>query len=120
MAPSRPDTLAGGCYRGLRADAPGGVAMAIREVAAAEAAPAHRIPLPFLLAPFAVAAGASTVADWTWPSMVTDHPLLLITLSSKNRFLLLTAPQLGIVAFFVVGFLRLVVTDPLTYLLDRE
>lgn len=81
---------------------------------------ARRIPLPFLLVPFALAASASTAADWTWPSLVTDHPLLLIALSSKNRFLLLTAPQLGIVAFFVVGFLRLVLTDPLTYLLGRQ
>ena len=80
----------------------------------------RRIPLPVLLVPFAVAAAASTVADWIWPSLVTDHPLLLITLSSKNRFLLLTAPQLGVVAFFVVGFLRLVLTDPLTYLLGRQ
>lgn len=83
-------------------------------------APARRIPLPFLLVPFAIAAGASVLADWIWPTLVNDHPLLLIGLSSKNRFLLLTAPQLGIVAFFVVGFLRLIITDPLTYLLGRH
>lgn len=49
-----------------------------------------------------------------------DRPLHLIALSSKNRFLLLTAPQLGVVAYFLVGFLRLIVTDPLTYLLGRQ
>lgn len=80
----------------------------------------RRIPLPLLLVPFAVAATASTIADWTWPSLVNDHPLVLIALSSKNRFLLLTAPQLGMLAFFVVGFFRLLVTDPITYVLGRE
>ena len=80
----------------------------------------RRIPLPLLLVPFAVAATASTIADWTWPTLVNDHPLVLIGLSSKNRFLLLTAPQLGMLAFFVVGFLRLLITDPITYVLGRE
>jgi membrane protein DedA with SNARE-associated domain len=45
---------------------------------------------------------------------------VLIGLSSKNRFLLLTAPQLGMLAFFVVGFLRLLITDPITYVLGRQ
>lgn len=45
---------------------------------------------------------------------------MLLGLSAKNRYLLLSAPQLGIAAFFVVGFLRLVATDPLTYMLGRQ
>lgn len=81
---------------------------------------ALRIPLRWLLVPVALSAGASMVADWTWPALVNSHPLLLIALSQKNRFLLLTAPQLDIVSFFVVGFLRLVVTDPVTYLIGRQ
>lgn len=80
----------------------------------------HRIPLRILLAPFVVAMIAGTIADWTWPSLVNDQPLLLIGLSSKNRFLLLTAPQLDALGFFVVGFLRLVFTDPVTYVLGRQ
>lgn len=80
----------------------------------------RKISLRLLLAPFVIAVAAGTVADWTWPSLVNDHPLLLIGLSSKNRFLLLTAPQVGAIGFFVVGFLRLVLTDPVTYVLGRQ
>ena len=79
-----------------------------------------RIPLPWLLAPFAVVAASGMTADWIWPTLVNDHPLLLLAMSAKNRFLLLTAPQLGMLAFFIVGFVRLLLTDPLTYLLGRE
>ena len=80
----------------------------------------RRIPLRFLLVPFGVVCVSSAIADWTWPSLLTEHPLLLLALSAKNRFLLLTAPQLGFVAFFVAGFLRLIVSDPITYVLGRQ
>lgn len=80
----------------------------------------RHIPLPWLLAPFGVVAASGMIADWIWPTLVNDHPLLLLTMSAKNRFLLLTAPQLGMLAFFIVGFVRLLLTDPLTYLLGRE
>ena len=81
---------------------------------------ARRIPLKWLLGPFAVFAAASVLADWIWPTLVNDHPLVLLTLSAKNRFLLLTAPQLAMTTFFVVAFLRLIASDPLTYLLGRH
>lgn len=80
----------------------------------------RQIPIAWLLAPFGVVAATSMIADWIWPSLVTDHPLLLLAMSAKNRFLLLTAPQLGALAFFTVGFARLLLTDPLTYLLGRQ
>ena len=79
-----------------------------------------RIPLAWLLAPFGVVAATSMIADWIWPTLVTEHPLLLLGMSAKNRFLLLTAPQLGMLAFFVVGFIRLLLTDPITYVLGRQ
>jgi membrane protein DedA with SNARE-associated domain len=79
-----------------------------------------RIPIAWLLAPFGVVAATSIVADWIWPSLINDHPLLLLAMSAKNRFLLLTAPQLGALAFFVVGFARLLLTDPITYVLGRQ
>ena len=90
------------------------------EAGTVEATPGRRIPLPILLAPFAVAAAGGMVADWVWPSLISHHPIVLLTLSSKNRFLLLVAPQVGVIAFFVVGFFRLIFTDPVTYLLGRQ
>src|SRR2546429_6342764 len=77
-------------------------------VEATPATPGRRIPLPVLLAPFAVAAAAGMIADSVWPSLISHHPIVLLSLSSKNRFLLLVAPQVGVLAFFVVGFLRLI------------
>lgn len=81
---------------------------------------ARTLPLRWLLGPFAAFVAASVVADWIWPAIVNDHPLLLLTLSAKNRFLLLTAPQLSAATFFAVAFLRLVASDPLTFLLGRH
>jgi membrane protein DedA with SNARE-associated domain len=110
---------AGACYGpGLPDEL--GVVMAVQEVSLPDTMQSRRIPLPLLVGPFAIAVAATTVADWIWPSLITDHPLALVALSSKNRFLLLTAPQLSFAAFFIVGFLRLIVTDPLTYLLGRQ
>jgi membrane protein DedA with SNARE-associated domain len=80
----------------------------------------RRIPLRFLIAPIVVLAAASIVSDWFWPKLVVDHPLLLIALNAKNRYLLLVAPQVGMLAFFVVGFARLVISDPLMYLIGRQ
>lgn len=80
----------------------------------------RRIPLPFLLVPFGAVALVAMVADWIWPTLVTNHPLVLLAMSPKNRFLLLTAPQLDATAFFVVGFVRLVLTDPITYVVGRQ
>jgi membrane protein DedA with SNARE-associated domain len=80
----------------------------------------RKVPLKLLLVPFAIAATGATIADWIWPQLVTSHPAVLITMSPKNRFLLLTAPQLGLIAFFVIGFLRLILTDPITYVLGRQ
>src|SRR4051812_48259311 len=85
-----------------------------------DTAPGFRVPLPLLLAPFAVAAAAGMVADWAWPSLISHHPIALLSLSSKNRFLLLVAPQVGAAAFFAVGFFRLIITDPITYILGRQ
>jgi membrane protein DedA with SNARE-associated domain len=38
-------------------------------------------------------------------------------LNPRNRYLVLASPQVDAIPFFIVGFLRLVLTDPLFYLL---
>lgn len=48
--------------------------------------------------------------------LATSHPLLLITLDSRNRYLIL-ARNVDVVPFFVIGVLRRVATDPLYWLL---
>ena len=80
----------------------------------------RRIPLAWLVTPIVVLSLAGTVADIIGPKLVTEHPLLQMFLNPRNRYLLLASPQVGAVEFFVVGFVRLVLTDPLGFVLGRQ
>ena len=63
---------------------------------------------------------AGTVADVLGPKLVTERPLLQMFLNPRNRYLLLASPQVDVVPFLVVGFVRLLLTDPLGYVLGRQ
>jgi membrane protein DedA with SNARE-associated domain len=52
-----------------------------------------------------------------WPTLQEDHPLLLIALSSINRYLILVSEDLDALSYYGVGTLRLLVSDPLFFLL---
>lgn len=86
----------------------------------APAAQRRRIPLPILLTPIVVLAVLGTVADIIGPGLINERPLLQMFLNPRNRYLLLASPQVGALAFLVVGFVRLVLTDPLFYLLGVQ
>jgi membrane protein DedA with SNARE-associated domain len=60
------------------------------------------------------------VADVLGPALITERPLLQIALNPRNRYLVLGAVQIAVVPFFVVAFVRLVLTDPLFYVLGRQ
>jgi membrane protein DedA with SNARE-associated domain len=79
-----------------------------------------RIPLPILLTPIVVLAVVGTVADVIGPGLINERPLLQMFLNPRNRYLLLASPQVDTVPFLVVGFVRLVLTDPLFYLLGVQ
>src|SRR5436309_1573454 len=66
----------------------------------------RRIPLVWLLAPYVVVVAAGYVSDVLAPNLVTHHPLLLMWLNPKNRYLILASPHVGVEAFFIVGFIR--------------
>jgi membrane protein DedA with SNARE-associated domain len=53
------------------------------------------------------------------PVLSRDHPLLLIVLTSNNRSLALASGDLSWMVFYSVGFIRLVLPDPLFFLLGR-
>ena len=74
--------------------------------------------LVLLIAPIVVITGMGLVATAFTPALATHHPLLLITLDSRNRFLVL-ARHVDLVPFVVVAVLRRVSSDPLFYLLGR-
>ena len=76
-----------------------------------------RRKLTLLLTPIIVLTVAGTLADWFAAAIIVDHPLLEMFLNPRLRYLTLASNKVGPVAFFVVGFFRLVLTDPLFYLL---
>jgi membrane protein DedA with SNARE-associated domain len=80
----------------------------------------RRIPLPWLITPIVVLTVLGSIADVAGPKLVTEHPLLQMFLNPRNRYLLLASPQVGAVEFFIVGFLRLVLTDPIGFILGRQ
>jgi membrane protein DedA with SNARE-associated domain len=79
--------------------------------------PRRRPRLPFLLVPIAGLVVASNVGSALAPSLVNDHPLTLLALDARNRHLVLVANSVDAVPYFVVGAVRLMLADPLFYLL---
>jgi membrane protein DedA with SNARE-associated domain len=79
----------------------------------------RRLRLAALLAPVAVLSAAGTLADWFAAPIITTHPLLQVFLNPRIRYLVLASTKIAAAPFFVVGFLRLVLTDPIFYLLGR-
>ncbi len=62
---------------------------------------------------------SSWIGDLLLSVLVDRHPLLFIALNSRNRNLVLASPNLDAGSYYSVAFLRLVVSDPLFFLLGR-
>lgn len=77
----------------------------------------RRRRLALLVTPIAILTVAGTFADWFAAALITEHPLLQMFLNPRNRYLILAANQVDPVPYYVVGFFRLVLTDPLFFLL---
>ena len=78
-----------------------------------------RRKLTLILTPIVLLTVAGILADWFAAAIITDHPLLQMFLNPRLRYLTLASNQVDPVPFFLVGFFRLVLTDPLYYLLGR-
>ena len=76
-----------------------------------------RRTLALLVTPIVALVVASTIGDALTTTWAQDHPLALITLNARNRILVLTTNQLDALPYYAVGTLRLLVSDPLFYLL---
>ena len=57
------------------------------------------------------------VVGGAWPKLVKEHPLLLICLSSRYRFLLATAPKIDALPQIAIGVLRNLASDPVYFAL---
>lgn len=56
------------------------------------------------------------VGDALWGGLVEDHPLTLVLLNAKPRYLVLTVNDLDPLTYYVVGTTRLLCTKPLVWL----
>ncbi len=81
--------------------------------------PAPPIPAAVLIAPIVALGVVGLLADGFGPALALRHPLLQVMLDPKIRYLVLTAHRVALVPWFVAGFVRLAIADPLWYLLGR-
>ncbi len=86
--------------------------------AAAPARPSRR-RLYMLLVPIVVLTALAYAGDIFAAGLVERHPLWLIALNTRKRYLALVVPHTDALSFFVVGTIRQVFSDPLFYLLGR-
>lgn len=77
----------------------------------------RRRTLTLLVAPIIGLIIASNVGDALATTLATTHPLTLIALNSRSRNLVLVTNQLDALSYYGVATLRLLVSDPLFFLL---
>jgi membrane protein DedA with SNARE-associated domain len=69
--------------------------------------------------PLAAIAGSAVVGNALAPTLVVNHPLLLLALNATIRHLVLTSTSVDFVPFLVVGLARRLTEDPFLFLLGR-
>jgi len=90
--------------------------------ATVDPAPARRAaPAPWLRNAVFATVGAAIVLGWVgdavWASLVDRHPLTLILLNAKPRYLVLTVNDLDWWSYYPVALVRLLCTKPLVWLI---
>lgn len=85
---------------------------------ATAARPSRRVATA-LLTPVIVVAVAAQVGDAMMTTWADTHPVALMSLNSRNRILLLVTNQLDPVTYYVIGTVRLMLTDPLYFMIGR-
>jgi membrane protein DedA with SNARE-associated domain len=78
--------------------------------------PSRRV-LWLLVTPPIVLTICGYIGDATWAKLSVSHPLLLLALNPRNRNLVLVTNELDAVSYYVVGGIRLLLSDPLAYLI---
>lgn len=76
-----------------------------------------RRTLTLLVAPIVGLIIASNVGDALATTLATTHPLTLVALNSRSRNLVLVTNQLDALSYYGVATLRLLLSDPLFFLL---
>lgn len=76
-----------------------------------------RRTLALLVAPIIVLVIGGYVANAIWPTLLRSHPLWLIALDPRNRWLVLVSNKVSVGPFMAVGFVRRILSDPLFFAL---
>jgi membrane protein DedA with SNARE-associated domain len=79
--------------------------------------PPGKHTLKLLMVPIVALIIISNVGDAMAVRLVDTHPLQLIAMNARNRNLILVTNQLDAVSYYVVGTLRLLLSDPLFFLI---
>jgi len=86
----------------------------------ASAIPARRLSrrtLSLIIGAIIVLVIGGMIGDALAPTLVDKHPLWLIALNARNRNLVLVVNQVDAVPYYLVGTFRLLLSDPLFYIL---
>ena len=75
--------------------------------------------LRILLALIVVLTVTNTIGDILAAGLVETHPLWLIALNSRKRWILAVVPHTDLVPFFLVAVARQLLSDPLYYAIGR-
>jgi membrane protein DedA with SNARE-associated domain len=78
--------------------------------------PPGKHTLKLLAAPIVGLIVLSNVGDALAPELVNSHPLQLLAMNARNRNLILVTNQLDAASYYIVGTLRLLLADPLFFL----
>ena len=79
-----------------------------------------RRSLYLLLTPIVVLTALAYVGDALSPTLAVTHPVWLILLNTRKRYLALVATKVDPVTFFAVGLIRQIMVDPLYFILGRR
>src|SRR4051794_35419375 len=85
----------------------------------APSGPPNRLARNTVIGMVAVLFVAANVGNYLGPSVVDRYPVQFVALSSTNRNLVLASGNLDPWTFYLVGFVRLLISDPLFFLLGR-
>lgn len=94
----------------------GGSVPALHQTPAERPAPSRRT-LALIVGPILAVVVVGTLGNMFHPQLLKDHPLWLVAMEPRNRFLLLVAAKVDFVPFLVVATVRRLISDPLFFLL---
>jgi membrane protein DedA with SNARE-associated domain len=83
-------------------------------------APLSHRTLALVLAPVVALTVAAMVANALAPTLLVEHPLLLLALNPIFRYMVATATLVDPVPFYAVAVMAKLATDPIMYVLGRR